>query len=62
MKVRMLVGMAGVGVSHQPGDIVEVSKEVASAWRDAGIAVQVSEEKAERKTPEKAIKRSNQNK
>lgn len=46
MKVKMLVSMAGRNVSHQPGDHVEVTAEIASAWRDAGIALPITEEKA----------------
>lgn len=58
MKVIMLVSMAGRDFSLVPGDTHDVTKEVASAWRDAGIATVIEEEKAVKKPAKRtAVKR-----
>lgn len=38
IKVRMLISMAGLDFSYQPGDVVGVTEEAAIAWVEAGIA------------------------
>ncbi|WP_167751423.1 hypothetical protein [Lentibacillus salicampi] len=45
MKVRMLKCMAGENAVKNVGDEVDVKKEVAEAWQEAGIAEIVQEKK-----------------
>lgn len=48
--VTMLVSMAGAYESYIPGDVVEVSDEIAQAWAEAQIAeIYVEEPKKTKK-------------
>lgn len=38
-KVRMLQSMAGPALSYIPGDLVEVSDEIAAAWCDPTVLI-----------------------
>lgn len=44
--VKMLVSMAGHDISLAPGDVIEVSDEIAEAWQGAEIAVIVKRKAA----------------
>jgi hypothetical protein len=44
-RIRMLISMAGNTFSHVPGDILEVSEEVAKAWVENNIAELVEGDK-----------------
>lgn len=41
--IKMLVSMAGPDVTYVPGHLYEVSERIALAWKEAGIAIPVSE-------------------
>ena len=41
--VKMLVSMAGPDVSYTPGHLYEVTEVIAQAWKEAGIAIPVSD-------------------
>jgi hypothetical protein len=61
-KVRLLTSMAGVDFSHNAGDVIECSEEVAARYVAAGIAEGFADaepkiERAVKKTAvEKAVK------
>ena len=59
-RVKMLTSMAAPDWSVAPGEIMEVTAEVADAWAKAGIAQLVDKDDVETaavKAPEKAVKR-----
>lgn len=41
--IKMLVSMAGPDVSYTPGHLYEVTEAIAEAWKEAGIAMTVSD-------------------
>lgn len=41
--IKMLVSMAGPDVSYTPGHLYEVTEVIAQAWKEAGIAIPVSD-------------------
>ena len=41
--IKMLVSMAGPDVSYTPGHLYEVTEVIAQAWKEAGIAMPVSD-------------------
>jgi len=41
--IKMLVSMAGPDVSYTPGHLYEVTEAIALAWKEAGIAIPVSD-------------------
>ena len=41
--IKMLVSMAGPDVSYTPGHLYEVTEAIARAWKEAGIAIPVSD-------------------
>ncbi len=41
--IKMLVSMAGPDVSYTPGHLYEVTEAIAEAWKEAGIAMPVSD-------------------
>ena len=41
--IKMLVSMAGPDVSYTPGHLYEVTEVIAQAWKEAGIALPVSD-------------------
>jgi hypothetical protein len=41
--IKMLVSMAGPDVSYTPGHLYEVTEVIALAWKEAGIAIPVSD-------------------
>jgi hypothetical protein len=52
-KVKMKTSMAGMEFSYLPGQEVEVRNDVAEAWKEAGLAEIIEEEKPKEKAKKK---------
>ncbi|MUV39472.1 hypothetical protein JNUCC1_03350 [Lentibacillus sp. JNUCC-1] len=52
MKVKMLVSMASESEVNNVGDVIDVKKSIAVAWKEKGIA-EIVEEKKEKKKGDK---------
>lgn len=55
MKIKFIVGLAGVGINYKPGDIIEVSPETAERYIAKSIA-KLAEPKPEPAKPAKTRK------
>jgi len=58
LKVKMLTSMASADFSYSPGEVVEVSEDVARAWQTAMLAEIVKENEKPAKKEKKAVKDS----
>ena len=57
-KIRMLSALAGMNYSHQVGDVISVTADVAKAWIESGIAEAAPSEAAAKAEAKKQAERA----